>query len=60
MKDILELDSFSPNFLVGFETFVNDIFVSFPKCYETFGSHRRSITDEPQRFESQVKKYLLG
>jgi hypothetical protein len=55
-----KLDSSAPNFLASFEALVNDIFMNFPKHYETFEVYRRSITDEPKRFQSQVEKYFLG
>ena len=55
-----KLDSSAPNFLGSFEGLVNDIFMNFPKHYETFEVYRRSIADEPKRFQSQVEKYFLG
>jgi len=55
-----KLDSSAPNFLASFETLVNDIFDNFPKHYQIFETYRKSINDEPKRFQSQVEKYFLG
>lgn len=55
-----KLDSSAPNFHANFEALVNDIFMYFPKHYETFEAYRRLINDEPKRFESQLEKYFLG
>jgi hypothetical protein len=55
-----KLDSSTPNFLANFEALVDDIFINFPKHYETFEAYRRLITDEPKRFQTQLEKYFLG